>query len=109
MHFPTFDLLANCDASGLLPNAEGPGDCTDELPSGESCENTELSGFTCTPTLCFDGDLTLGRCYQQTAITDSNIGAAADGWSDNIDPADGYGPIVDWDVSAITNMEQGAL
>jgi hypothetical protein len=58
----------------------------------------------------------LGACFflvdpvaGQTAVTDSNIGTAADGWSDNIDPVDEYGPIVDWDVSAITSMAKGAL
>ena len=54
---------ASCDASELLPNAEGPGDCTDALPSGGSCTNTAFPGnVDCTPTACYDGDLSPGLC-----------------------------------------------
>ena len=42
-------------------------------------------------------------------ITDSNINVAADGWKKDMDPDDWYGPIVDWDVSAVTSMYEGAL
>ena len=40
----------------------------------------------------------------QTAIADYNIFAAADGWRNNIDPVDEYGPIIDWDTSSVTIM-----
>ena len=53
----------SCDASELLPNAESVGDCSADLPSGGSCTNTApISGFLCSPTLCFDGVLTPGTC-----------------------------------------------
>jgi hypothetical protein len=61
--FLTFDRLANCDASELLANAETAGNCSAALPSGTSCTNTAVSGFTCaTSSSCLDGTLTLGLC-----------------------------------------------
>ena len=52
-----------CDASELLSNAETVGDCSAALPSGTSCTNTPVSGFTCVrSTSCFDGTLALGLC-----------------------------------------------
>jgi hypothetical protein len=71
---PTFDLtpiLANCDASELLPNAETVGDCSAALPSGSSCTNTAASGFTCvSSTSCLDGILTPGLCAIPGAVID---------------------------------------
>ena len=61
--FPTFDRLANCDASELLANAETVGDCSAAMPSGTSCTNTPVPGFICvSSTSCLDGTLTLGLC-----------------------------------------------
>jgi hypothetical protein len=57
----------NCDASELLPNAEAVGDCSVALPSGGSCTNIPAFGFTCYPTSCSDGVLTLGTCLGITA------------------------------------------
>ena len=69
MYFPTFDRLANCDASELLPNAETVGDCSASLPSGGSCTNVVSSVTDCTPTTCFDGVLSPGLCSIFTLIS----------------------------------------
>ena len=56
-------ILANCDASEILSNAETVGDCSAALPSGGSCTNTGRANFLgCTATTCFDGVLSPGLC-----------------------------------------------
>jgi hypothetical protein len=56
-------LVANCDASALLPGAETVGDCSPSLPSGGACMNMAFSGAAdCTSTTCLDGVLSPGLC-----------------------------------------------
>ena len=62
IHSFCFSVDGPCDASDLLPNALDVGDCTDALPSGESCTNTAISGFDCFPTSCLNGLITQRGC-----------------------------------------------
>jgi hypothetical protein len=39
-------FVANCDASGLVPNALGIGDCTADVDSYGACKNTPPSSGT---------------------------------------------------------------
>jgi hypothetical protein len=65
-----------CDASTLLENAAGLGDCSSVLKGGESCTNTPNSGSFCTASTCLGGILTEGSCAGKNYIFTKN------GWCD---------------------------
>ena len=48
--------LVFCDASAVLANAVGLGDCSNALASGDSCLNDAVpGGDSCSPSTCQDG------------------------------------------------------
>jgi hypothetical protein len=54
---------AFCDASVVLANAVGMGDCSDVLASGDSCLNDAVpGGDACSPSTCQDGVFNPGAC-----------------------------------------------
>jgi hypothetical protein len=61
---------ATCDASGLLANAIGTGDCPSELTSGSCCTPSCDPGYYPYPSTCLDGILTPGSCTEQVRMPD---------------------------------------
>ena len=55
-------LALPCDASTLLENAVGLGDCSSELEVGGSCTNIPNAGKMCTASTCLGGIFTAGIC-----------------------------------------------
>ena len=72
-------LPENCDASELLPNAADLGDCTSSLPSGDSCRNTGISGYSCTVSICNDGVLSPGNCVEGVSYAIGPVQSSCDG------------------------------
>ena len=102
------DCKANCDASELLVvNAVTVGDCTAALPSGSSCAHTAISGFTCLPSTCWDGSLTLGSCIEPIALGSGNIHDAVALWfSDQGSAEETYNLISAWNTAVVTSLVQ---
>ena len=62
-----------------LPNAADLGDCTSSLPSGDSCRNTGISGYSCTVSICNDGVLSPGNCVEGVIYAIGPVQSSCDG------------------------------
>ena len=104
-----------CDASALLPNAEGIGDCSSNLASGTQCTNTNLAtdpSHHCSPSFCWNGDLNVGHCPASCDASKLILNAADTGDCLAVLPSGEFcsqGPRPGWKVCSPSYCSDGIL
>ena len=96
-------VLDPCDASELVANAAGVGDCPAALPSGNSCTNAPSPPLLyCSASTCDDGRLAAGACFYHGAVS---LQDAVKEWCSNQASAEAtHGDMGSWDTSGVGSM-----